>query len=114
MLSTASPADCRARIAASRPLPGPFTYTSTWRRPCSMARRTAFSAATCAAYGVLLREPLKFDEPALPQASALPFGSVRVMIVLLNVDCTYARPRGTDLRSRRLPRVGRRAPDRCC
>ena len=83
-----SPLDCRARIAASRPLPGPFTKTSTWRSPCSIARRAAPSAAICAAYGVLLREPLKPGLPALAHESTLPVGSVRVIRVLLNVDCT--------------------------
>src|SRR5262249_24224050 len=111
--STCNPEDCSARTAASRPLPGPLTNTSTCRSPCSIARRTAPSAATCAAYGVLLREPLKLDEPALPHESTLPCGSVRVISVLLNVDCTYARPRGMFFRSRRRsrffpPRVPRR------
>ena len=27
------------RIAVSRPEPGPFTSTSTWRTPCSIAAR---------------------------------------------------------------------------
>src|SRR5690606_956818 len=71
-----------------------------------MARRAAPSAAICAAKGVLLREPLKFAVPALPQLRTFPLGSVSVMIVLLNVLLMYALPRGTDLRSRR--RV------RCC
>ena len=86
MLITLRPAAWRARIAASRPLPGPLTKTSTWRRPCSIARRAAPSAAIWAAKGVLLREPLKLAVPALPQLRTFPFGSVRVMIVLLNVD----------------------------
>src|SRR5262249_19868269 len=51
------------RIAASRPDPGPRTYTSTCFKPTSIALRAAFSAAVWAANGVLLREPLK---PALP------------------------------------------------
>src|SRR6266542_4440936 len=45
------------RMAASRPAPGPRTNTSTCLRPRSMALRAAFSAAVCAAKGVLLREP---------------------------------------------------------
>src|SRR2546423_10653562 len=43
------PADCNERIAASRPEPGPLTYTSICRRPCSIALRAADSAVTCAA-----------------------------------------------------------------
>src|SRR5512138_1203201 len=44
----------------------------------------ACSAARRAANGVLLREPLKPTEPALPHATVLPSVSVTVMIVLLN------------------------------
>jgi hypothetical protein len=50
-----------------------------------MARRAAASAVTWAAYGVLLRDPLKPFEPALDQAITFPAGSVNVTIVLLNV-----------------------------
>src|SRR5690606_3483437 len=60
--------------------------------------------ASCAAYGVLLREPLKPATPPLAHATVFPFGSVIVISVLLNVDDTYARPRGMFLRSRRRPR----------
>ena len=42
---TSRPAACKARIAASRPDPGPFTNTSTVRRPCSIAALAACSAA---------------------------------------------------------------------
>jgi hypothetical protein len=35
-----------------------------------------------------LREPLNPDWPALAHESTLPFGSVSVISVLLNVDCT--------------------------
>ena len=38
-------------------------------QPCSIARRAACSAVTWAAYGVLLREPLKPFEPALDQCN---------------------------------------------
>src|SRR5450755_1043271 len=82
---TERPELCSERIAASRPEPGPLTKTSTWRRPWSMALRAADSAVTCAAYGVLLREPLKPCPPALPQESTFPLGSVSVTIVLLKV-----------------------------
>jgi hypothetical protein len=53
-----------------------------------MARRAAVSAAIWAAYGVLLREPLKPAEPALLQDTTFPLGSVMVIRVLLKVDCT--------------------------
>src|SRR5215210_3337953 len=70
-----------------------------------MALRAADSAVTCAAYGVLLRLPLKPFEPALDHAMTFPAGSVIVTMVLLNVACKYARPRGMFLRSRRRTRV---------
>ena len=52
----------------------------------------AFSAASCAANGVDLREPLKPTLPALAQQSVLPCRSVMVTIVLLNVDLMCACP----------------------
>src|SRR5579883_124249 len=76
--------------------------------PCSCALRAAFSAARPAAYGVLLREPLKPTDPELAQVMTLPSGSVIVTIVLLKLDWTYALPRGTTLRSRRRGRAVRR------
>jgi hypothetical protein len=66
--------------------PGPFTMTSTLRTPCSIARRATVSAASCAANGVLLRDPLNPTLPDEAQASVLPCWSVIVMIVLLNED----------------------------
>src|SRR5207247_3782640 len=83
---TSNPAAWRDRMAASRPAPGPFTYTSTCFTPCSIALRAAASAASPAAKGVPLREPLNPVAPALDQASTFPWGSVIVTIVLLNVD----------------------------
>src|SRR3954452_15099389 len=65
--TTITPLVWSARIAISRPEPGPFTNTSTCRNPCSIARRAACSAVTWAAYGVLFREPLKPLAPALDQ-----------------------------------------------
>ena len=79
-------------MAVSRPEPGPFTTTSTLRTPCSIARRAAVSAASCAANGVLLREPLKPTLPDDAQAMMLPCWSVIVMIVLLNDDLMCATP----------------------
>ena len=70
------PAACKERIAVSRPEPGPFTNTSTLRRPCSWAIFAAASAAICAANGVDLREPLKPTVPADCHEITLPDGSV--------------------------------------
>ena len=67
IMLTSSPAACSARIAASRPEPGPFTYTSTVFSPCSIAALAAVSAAVCAANGVDFLEPLKPRPPALAQ-----------------------------------------------
>ena len=93
IMLTSRPAACNARIAASRPEPGPFTNTSTVLSPCSMAAFAAVSAAVCAAYGVLFLEPLKPSPPAEAHESALPWVSVMVTIVLLNVDWICAAPR---------------------
>src|SRR6266516_4290257 len=69
--------------------------------PCSMARFAALSADSAAAYGVLLREPLKPATPAEPQLRTAPAGSVIVMIVLLNDAWMWTRPTGTFFFSRR-------------
>ena len=55
---TSMPAFWIERTAVSRPEPGPFTCTSARRRPCSWAALAARSAASWAANGVDLREPL--------------------------------------------------------
>src|SRR3990172_7993483 len=81
-----------ARMAASRPGPGPFTNTSSSCSPRSLAVAMAVSAAVRAANGVLLREPLKPEAPALAHTTTLPCGSEMVMMVLLNVACTCAWP----------------------
>src|SRR5829696_1980731 len=83
MALTSRPAAWRERIACSRPAPGPLTKTSTERIPFSTAFLAATSAESAAAYGVLLREPLKPATPAEPQLTTAPTGSVIVMIVLL-------------------------------
>jgi hypothetical protein len=85
MLEISMPAAWSERIAVSRPEPGPFTNTESLRTPCSWAIFAQFSAASCAANGVDLREPLKPTVPADCQEITLPCGSVMVMIVLLNV-----------------------------
>src|SRR3990172_2455875 len=68
--------------------------------PCSIALRAATSADNGAAYGVLLREPLKPATPAEPQLTTEPVRSVIVMIVLLKDAWIWTCPSGTFLRSR--------------
>src|SRR6185295_5106734 len=102
---TAKPTACNARSADSRPEPGPDTFTSRVRMPCSIALRPASSAATWAAYGVDLREPLKPIVPELDQAMVLPCASAMVMWVLLNDAFTCATPVTMFLRSRFFTRV---------
>ena len=92
MPDTSMPVFCRERMAVSRPEPGPFTSTSTLRTPCSMARRAHTSAASWAAKGVDLREPLKPTLPADAQARTLPSMSLMEMIVLLNELLMCATP----------------------
>src|SRR6185437_4916640 len=84
IIRTSIPAAARARIADSRPEPGPLTRTSTARRPWSRAWLAAFIAACCAANGVPFREPRKPSEPELFHDTTLPSLSVMVMMVLLN------------------------------
>ena len=57
-----------------------------------MACREASCATIWAAYAVLLREPLNPTFPALDHPMTLPFKSVIVTIVLLNVERTCAIP----------------------
>src|SRR6202167_4655316 len=98
-------AACNERSADSRPDPGPATSTSSVRMPCSCAFLAASSAATCAAYGVDLRDPLKPMVPAEDQAMVLPWTSVMVIMVLLKLALTCATPEAMFLRSRRRTRV---------
>src|SRR5712691_8184462 len=84
MLVILKPTAFNARTADSRPGPGPLMRTSIFFTPHSWAARPAFSAATCAANGVLLREPLKPAAPEVAHARALPWRSVMVTMVLLN------------------------------
>src|SRR6476646_6657685 len=106
MLVIWKPTAWRARSALSRPEPGPLTSTSRVRTPWSAALRPASSAATCAAYGVDLRLPLKPIMPALDQAIALPCASVMVIMVLLKLALTCATPAVMFLRSLRRRRCG--------
>ena len=89
---TSMPIVCSARIADSRPAPGPLTCTSTLRMPNALAALPAAIAACVAANGVPLREPLKPMPPALDHATTLPSGSVIVTIVLLNDAWMCAKP----------------------
>lgn len=95
MLVILNPAAFSARTAESRPGPGPLTLTSRFLTPQSIAILLAFSAATCAAKGVLLRDPLKPAPPEVAQDNALPWRSVIVTIVLLKEACICAIPSET-------------------
>jgi hypothetical protein len=64
-----------------------------------MAARAAFSAASCAANGVDLREPLKPTLPADAQEITFPSVSVIDTIVLLNELLMWTTPKVTFLRS---------------
>src|SRR5665213_4476637 len=92
MVVISKPMACKARMADSRPEPGPLTRTSTSRIPCDIAWRAASWATCWAAKAVLLREPLKPTRPALDQPSTLPCMSVMVTLVLLNVARMLAMP----------------------
>src|SRR5262245_25966468 len=107
---TVKPAACSARSADSRPEPGPATSTSSVRMPCSCAFLETSSAATCAAYGAGLRDPLKPMVPADDQAIVLPCASVMVIVVLLNDEFTCATPEAMFLRSRRRTRAAASLP----
>src|SRR6476646_9081719 len=95
MLVILKPTAFRARTADSRPGPGPLMRTSRFLTPHSCAALPAASAATCAANGVDLREPLKPAPPDVAHDSALPWRSVMVMIVLLNDAWMCAMPSDT-------------------
>src|SRR5450432_2491994 len=87
-----TPAACRARMADSRPDPGPLTRMSSERRPESLATAAAVDAACWAANGVPLREPLKPRVPALDHVTTLPSMSVMVTWVLLKEAWMWATP----------------------
>src|SRR5438067_13190385 len=95
MLPIFRPMAFSARTADSRPGPGPLMRTSMFFTPHSCAARPQRSAATCAANGVDLREPLKPALPEVAQASVLPCRSVMVTIVLLNEAWICAIPSAT-------------------
>jgi hypothetical protein len=69
--------------------------------PWSCALRAASSAASCAANGVDLREPLKPRTPDDAHATVLPLTSVIVMRVLLKVELMWTMPVATFFLTRR-------------
>src|SRR5215813_10337424 len=85
-------------MADSRPLPGPCTRTWTRFTPRLIASRAHCSAATVAANGVLFLEPLKPALPDEPHATALPWLSVMVTVVLLKVALMCATPSASTTR----------------
>src|SRR5581483_3489777 len=89
---TTRPAVASAWIALSRPDPGPWTRTWTRRTPSVSASRAHCSAATVAANGVDFFDPLNPALPDDPHETVLPWASVIVMVVLLNVAFTCATP----------------------
>src|SRR3954454_6720183 len=95
MLVIFMPSAFSARTADSRPGPGPLIRTSRFFTPHSTATLPARSAATCAANGVDLREPLKPAPPEAAHDNPLPCRSVMVMIVLLNDAWICAIPSAT-------------------
>src|SRR5437016_378846 len=92
MPETSIPVFWSDRMAVSRPEPGPLTSTSTLRTPCSMARRAHCSAASWAAKGVDLRDPLNPTLPADAHARTLPSMSVMDTMVLLKELLMCATP----------------------
>src|SRR5690349_8294 len=85
-------------MADSRPLPGPWTRTWTRLTPRPIASRAHCSAATVAAKGVLFFDPLKPALPDEPHATALPWVSVMVTVVLLKVALMCAIPSASTTR----------------
>ena len=92
MLVILNPALFKARTADSRPGPGPLIHTSKFFIPNSWTISPTREAATCAAKGVLLRDPRNPLLPAVVQASAFPWRSEMVIMVLLKDACTCATP----------------------
>lgn len=110
--TTSKPIEMNVLAAMSRPEPWPLTKISTRRTPWSIALFAALSAVIWAAYGVLLRLPLKPREPADSQAMTLPSWSVTLTMVLLNELFMCTMPFVTFLRTRLRDRLAPRW--RCC
>jgi drug/metabolite transporter (DMT)-like permease len=98
------------------PEPWPLTSMSTRRTPWSIALFAQLSAVIWAAYGVLLRLPLKPKAPADSQAMTLPSWSVTLTMVLLNELFICTTPVVTFLRTLRRDLLAPplRCPPRCC
>src|SRR5271170_2793628 len=94
---TSRPIACSARIADSRPVPGPLTRTETSFKPWPIAWREASCATTCATYAVDFFEPRKPHLPAEDQPMTAPVMSVIETMVLLNVAEMWAMPTKTFL-----------------
>src|SRR4029079_17056475 len=114
MLEILMPSAFSARTADSRPGPGPLIRTSRFLTPHSCAARPADSAATCAAKGVDLREPLNPAPPDVAHESALPWRSVIVMIVWLKDAWMCAMPSDTFFLTFLRVRVDAAFCDGCC
>ena len=95
MVVTRMPAFAMARIADSRPPPGPLTRTSHCCIPASWALRAASYAACWAAKGVPFLKPRNPRAPADDCAIRLPSRSVIEIIVLLKEAAMCATPTGT-------------------
>src|SRR6266550_5130746 len=92
--TTRMPALLMARIADSRPPPGPFTRTSHCCMPDSIAFLAASYAACCAANGVPLREPRNPRAPEDDCDTKFPSRSVIEISVLLNDAAIKTIPLG--------------------
>src|SRR5438552_16414042 len=88
MLEIFSPTALSARTADSRPGPGPLMRTSMFFTPHSCAARPARSAATWAANGVDLRDPLNSAFPEVALERVLPCRSGMVTLVFVIDACT--------------------------
>ena len=110
MPSTSMPMLWNVLAAMSRPEPWPLTSMSTRRTPWSIALFAQLSAVIWAAYGVLLRLPLKPRAPADSQAMTLPSWSETLTMVLLNELFMWTTPVGMFLRTLRRDRL---PPLRC-
>ncbi len=116
MERTSMPMLWNVLAAMSRPEPWPLTSMSTRRMPWSIALLATLSAVIWAAYGVLLRLPLKPNAPADSQAITLPSWSETLTMVLLNELLMCTTPVEMFLRTLRRVRLAPRVLPcgRCC
>ena len=78
----------KARTAASRPAPIPRITIDASFTPACIALSPISSPTFAAAKGVPFFAPVKPRLPLEDHAMALPFWSVKIAFVLLNVACT--------------------------